>query len=174
MILRFVKPRRNAGRPLHDAVMAGALAPELYLAGIGEDTFEGRFDMVSLHAIMVMRHLRTLGEKGRMAADSLYRSVFDGLDYALREEGVGDSSIARKVRGHGEVFFGLARALDGALDAPEAHAAVADVLARNGIGRGNPAGALGYLLSAEAVLSAMPDERILSGAIDWPHPMAGG
>lgn len=174
MIPRFLKRRRDEGRLLHDAVMAGALAPSLYLAGIAEDTFEGRFDMVSLHAILVMRRLRAIGERGRAVADSLYRALFDGLDYALREEGVGDSSIARKVRGHGEVFFGLARALDAALDVPAPDEAVAGVLARNGIGQGDPAGALAYVLSIEARLADLPDASVLSGAIDWPEVPSGG
>ncbi|GAB5457493.1 MAG: ubiquinol-cytochrome C chaperone family protein [Henriciella sp.] len=125
--------RREAARAWHGEINRLARDPELYQSGLAQDTLDGRFEMVTLVTALVLRRLRDLGDPGRKLADSVYREVFSGLDHALREEGVGDASIARKVRGLGERFFGLARAVDAALGSEDEIAALTEVLARNGI-----------------------------------------
>ncbi|MEL7231876.1 MAG: ubiquinol-cytochrome C chaperone family protein, partial [Pseudomonadota bacterium] len=102
----------NPARGWYDAIMAKARDPRPFQIGAVDDTLEGRFAMVSLVSTLVLRALRDVGPEGRELADGVYREVFSGFDYGLREEGVGDSSIARKIRKMGEEFFGLARSLD--------------------------------------------------------------
>jgi len=153
---------------LYDQVMAAALAPDLYTAGVMADTFEGRFQAVSLHSALVMRRLREAGAPGTQLADGLYKRVFSGLDYAYREKGVGDSSIARKVRGLGEEFFGLARALDSALIEEDQTAAIAGALSRNGLGGKQVDRLTAYVIAADAGLFRMADAELLAGALSWP------
>ena len=104
-----------AARAAYECVMAAALDPSLYTGGVAADTFDGRFEMTALFASLAMRRLRHAGAPGRTLADALYRRLFSGFDYALREEGTGDATIAKKVRGLGERFYGLARAVDAGL-----------------------------------------------------------
>lgn len=152
--------RREAARAWHGEINRLARDPELYQLGLAQDTLDGRFEMVTLVTALVLRRLRDLGEPGRKLADSVYREVFSGLDHALREEGVGDASIARKVRGLGERFFGLARAVDGALGGADEITALTKVLARNGIidlEAGKPLSA--WLLElAQRLAEAEPDK----------------
>ena len=153
---------------LYQSVMSAALAPALYEAKWLNDTFDGRFESVTLHSALVMRHLRAFDEPGRTLADALYRQVFNGFDHALRERGAGDSSIARKIRALGERFFGLARAVDGALDEDAPQESIQSVLIRNGIGGEASAAAAAYLLELDTHLQALTLEQFETASIDWP------
>ena len=158
-----------SAQSLYDAAMQRALLPELYETGLAEDTFDGRFETVTLHTSLIMRHLRAHEAAGKRLADELYRLVFDGFDHALRERGAGDSSIARKVRGLGERFFGLARAIDTAIMAEEPQIELRNVLVRNAIGGGNPDHLALYLLQIDAYLSKISLEAFQTGNLNFPE-----
>lgn len=160
-------PEREAAVRIADAVMSGARQPGLFLKGLAADDFDGRFQMVALHGALVMRRLKDFGTGGLVVSEKLGEVLFDRFDYAYREEGVGDASIARKVRKLGERYFGLARALDGALNGEES---VESVLERNGVGKGAGTELAAYVAEADARLSRLPEDAIGSGRIEWPTP----
>lgn len=154
----------------YDQIMAKARDPEPFLQGAVEDTLEGRFAMVSLVSTLVLRALREVGLEGRELADGVYKEVFSGFDYALREEGVGDSSIARKMRKMGEEFFGLARAVDAVLSG-DSEDGLDQVLLRNGVatqGHGQALAKWAVLRADE--LAALNSEQLLSAQIGWRVP----
>ncbi|MEM8616823.1 MAG: ubiquinol-cytochrome C chaperone family protein [Pseudomonadota bacterium] len=132
---------KSVARDWHGVIQSAARQPSLYRARLAQDTLEGRFQQVALVACLVLRRLRDFGDEGRSLADAVYREVFSGFDHALREEGVGDASIARKMRGLGEEFFGLARAIDaafndantGKVQEGDLQKALSEILVRNGI-----------------------------------------
>ena len=159
---------RGQARSLHENLKKQALHHDLYLAGIAEDSLNGRFEQVSLHSAMIMRHLRNEGEDGRQLAQLLYEDVFSGFDYSLRETGVGDSGIARKVRKLGEHFFGLARGLEAAFSANEA-SALLEFATRNGLGHTNVPRFVGYLRKVDEILLVESPQIISEGAINWPN-----
>ena len=155
--------------PLYEITMQRSLLPDLYEKGLASDTFDGRFETVTLHSALIMRRLRDHGETGRKLSNELYKLVFEGFDHALRERGAGDSSIARKVRGLGERFFGLARAIDTAFEGEDQHAELRAVLVRNAIGGGNPDHLALYLLQIDAYLADLSLETFQTGQLTLPH-----
>lgn len=152
---------KEKGKALYKTLLAGALNADLYEAGIGEDTFEGRFEQVALHGALLMRALRECDQ--RDVSEALYEEIFAGLDHAYRETGVGDSSISRKVRKLGERFYGMARGLDSALE-DQTDADLAAFVARNGLSAGKPAALVSYLRSAHKGLSQADDIF----EVNWP------
>ena len=164
-------PAQVAGANLTDAVMKQALSPGYYRQGLAEDSFEGRFAMAAMIGALTMRRLRSEGSAGMQVAEALGETLFDRFDYALREEGVGDSSIARKARKLGEEFYGFARALDGVLAGESRKtvpAGLADVLARNGL-PGAPDRLAEHVLELESHLGDLPGAALLSGEVSWPQ-----
>ncbi len=168
---KFLGQDSNAklAQPLYDATMQRSLLSSLYEKGLADDTFDGRFETVTLHSALIMRNLRNHGEFGKKLADELYKLVFNGFDHALRERGAGDSSIARKIRGLGERFFGLARAIDGALAASDCREALRGVLVRNAIGGINPDHLAAYLLEIDTHLANLPLEAFQTGRLSLPE-----
>ena len=162
----------SAAKQLYEIMMDRALLPALYESRLADDTFDGRFETVTLHSALIMRRLRDHGEPGKLLADALYKRVFEGFDHALRERGAGDSSIARKVRGLGERFFGLARAIDTALDSEGQRVELRSVLVRNAVGGGNPDHLALYLLQIDAYLADVPLEAFQTGDLIFPDVQA--
>ncbi|MEM0986982.1 MAG: ubiquinol-cytochrome C chaperone family protein [Pseudomonadota bacterium] len=165
---RSPDPTAEAARLLCDAVIAKARLPWAYENAFVEDTFEGRFAMTSLYGGLVMRRLRSAEAGGLALAEKLGEALFDRFDYALREQGVGDSSIARKARKLGEEFFGLARAVNAALNARDVSVStLSPVLQRNGLGGPSPDPLSVHVLAVAQHLERCRDEDLLCGQITW-------
>jgi cytochrome b pre-mRNA-processing protein 3 len=94
------------------------------------DSRDGRLEMVTLHAVLVMRRLRQEGAPGQELAQTLFDVLFADLDRHLREWGVGDLSVGKHVKKLAQSFLGRAAALDPLLEGSDP-AALDEVLRRN-------------------------------------------
>lgn len=84
--------------------MAQARKPAFYLAFRVPDTFDGRFDLATLHAFLVLERLRSSGCSG--VAQAVVDDLFTGFDDALRELGASDMSMGRKLKSMADAFYG--------------------------------------------------------------------
>jgi cytochrome b pre-mRNA-processing protein 3 len=147
--------------PLYAQLVAQARQPGFYLHYGVADTVDGRFDMILLHLhLLLSAHNYDVSMKKR-----LMELVVADMDKSLREMGVGDMSIGKKVDK-------MAYAMNGRLQAYEAagtdEAALSAALARNVYRQeeAEQAPALAeYALSAMRLLSeAEPENTVLI----WP------
>lgn len=169
------KAAQKSAADWYVAIMAKSREPEPYLSGWIEDTLEGRFQMVTMVSTLVMRRLRDFGDEGRTLADGIYKNVFSGVDHALREEGVGDSSIARKVRKMGEEFFGLARAMDATFESSETSVQMTETLKRNVQSDADKAAQLAdWVIALDAELQEFARDAALSGQAPWSDAVLQG
>jgi cytochrome b pre-mRNA-processing protein 3 len=115
---------------LYGAIVAQARSEHFYRAYGVADTVLGRFDMIVLHAALLLRRMRA----GDAAMQALAQGVFDAfcldIDHNLREMGISDQGVPRQMRRVGEAFYGRARAYEAAL-AQGDDAMLAGALARN-------------------------------------------
>ena len=79
---------------------------EFYLNLDVADTVEGRFDMIILHIFVIMRRLKEGEEKTESFSQALFDLLFMDMDQNLRELGVGDMGLARRVPKMAEAFYG--------------------------------------------------------------------
>ena len=124
------KPHERAGFALYAAAVAAARDPWFYTALGVPDTLDGRFDLVGLHAALLIHRLQRDAPPGPELAQAVFDAMFSDMDQNLREIGVSDLSVGKRVRAMWEAFHGRARAYAAALDADD-HAALAAALARN-------------------------------------------
>ncbi len=156
---------------LHEAIVAQARTPALFRCHAIPDTFDGRFEFLLLHVLLVIRRLRTAGAEGDVAAQELFDLVFADFDRALRESGVGDLKVGSKVRRMAQAYFGRARALDDALAAAVPDA-LCTMLERNVYGTvsvetGTVGGLASYVRRQVVHLDSMADDRVVTGHIDF-------
>jgi cytochrome b pre-mRNA-processing protein 3 len=161
-------PQERAGFLLYGATVAESRAPALS-GGIGApDTTAGRFELICLHNALVIRRLRAFATP---EADALAQAVFDAMfadmDVTLREMGVGDLSVGKKVKSLWEGFHGRAEAYGAALDAGD-RLALTEALARNVWAGAEPPEGAAAALAAHA---AGFGERL--EALDLPTLSAG-
>ena len=118
MALFFTKKPRigDAHYALYAAIVAQSRQPVLYADWGVPDTLTGRFDMVSLHMALVLRRLQAEGSACRDFSQSLFDLFFKDMDRSLREMGVGDVSIPKRIEKMGNLFYGLVEGLGRALE----------------------------------------------------------
>jgi cytochrome b pre-mRNA-processing protein 3 len=160
------------GRQLYESVVERARQPLFYTEFAVSDSIEGRFELYSLHVILLLHRLKGQGAQAADTAQVLFDTFISQLDHALREIGVGDLSVAKKMRKLGEAFYGRAKHYDAALDA-EAGAELDALIGRTvfeGAGEAGRAQALAaYVRRGVTALAAEPLETLLDGRVDWPE-----
>lgn len=117
--------RKEAVRGFYDALVARSRDPVFFRNFAVPDTLDGRFDMMALHAWLVLAWLKGVGRDAQ--AQGLTDAIFTGFDEALREQGAGDMGLGRRIKAMADAFFGRLKAYDGAADSD----AMAQALARN-------------------------------------------
>ncbi len=156
---------------LYDEIVAGARDPALYSDYGVPDTFEGRFEALTLHASLVLRQLNLMPPPAAELAQDLADAVFAHLDATLREMGVGDVSVAKRMKKLAEAFLGRSLAYDRAFRA--GGGALAEALARNVYaGRCDALRLARYVEAARASLATTPLEVFVSGPVPFPRPAA--
>ena len=155
-LLSLIRRGRHerVGFELYGAAVAAARDPWLY-TGIGvPDTLDGRFDMVSLYVFLLIQRVKREKAPGPALAQAVFDAMFSDMDIKLREMGVGDLSVGRKVRVMWEAFHGRSAAYAAAMTAGDMPALEA-ALARN-VWRGEapPDGATAALRAVVAKVEA--------------------
>ncbi len=112
-------PDLKAADALFAAVVAQSRRPEFYRELGVPDTLDGRFDMINLHVVLVMRRLKH--KDHAPVSQALFDAYFKNLDSSLREMGVGDLTVPKRIRVMAEAFYGRVKAYESAFadDAPE-------------------------------------------------------
>lgn len=165
-------PRRTTIAALYERVATASRAPGLY-ADLGiPDTLEGRFEALSLHMILGLRALRELPPPADEVAKDLTDAFFRDMDASLREMGVGDTVVPKRMKKIAESFYGRAQAYDAPLnDADEGALALA--LARNAYGTEAPATPLArYALAADRGFKSVDLSTLLEKGPVFPDPGA--
>jgi cytochrome b pre-mRNA-processing protein 3 len=108
-----------------------------------------------------MRRLRALPPPANDVAQDFVDTLFRRLDASLRELGVGDMGVGKRMKKLARSFYGRAQAYDEALDSGDA-GALAEALGRNALGTGEPASALAaYVLACDRALAGQSLDDIL-------------
>ena len=178
MLRRLLGLRPNANRAVADAVyariVAAARQPEFYSDWDVPDTPLGRFEMLSLHVFLFMHRTRGGDQALADLTQELTDEFFTDVDHSLRELGIGDMGISKRMKKLARMFYGRAEAYDAALRAGDAPA-LAAAFQRNlrpDLKDWNGAGPLSlYAMDVERSLAAQTSEDLLQGRVEFPSPV---
>jgi cytochrome b pre-mRNA-processing protein 3 len=163
------RPAVLAGRRLYGSVVAQARHPAFYEQLGAADTVEGRFELYTLHVVLLLWRLKRQGPQAAETSQALFDAYLRGLDDALREMGVGDLSVGKKMRKLGEAFYGRVKSYDLALDALPDPQALSEVIGRTvSLGGGDQAALTEYAVRVLAALADVTLETLLGGEVAWP------
>jgi cytochrome b pre-mRNA-processing protein 3 len=162
----FSLGRRRARRQLVDRLYAKAVAqarqPFFYSARAVPDTVDGRFDLLALHMFLLLHRLGAEGAAMRGLAQDLFDLMFGDMDRSLREMGVSDMSVGKRVKEMARAFYGRIDAYEPALgDLAQLEAALARNLYRGGAIAPETLRAMaGYVQEQARVLAALEPAAI--------------
>ncbi len=166
-LLGFGQSRRLIAE-LHAGLVARAREPVFFRDLAVADTIDGRFDMVVLHAWLLLARLNELGM--RDVGQSLVDTLFTGFDESVRELGVGDIGAGHRVKKIADAFYGRLHAYaaaDG--DAAMAAALLRNIYRTRSDCEGNADVLARYVRSAQMHLAREP---LASGRVDFgPLPL---
>jgi cytochrome b pre-mRNA-processing protein 3 len=162
---------------LYEEIVAAARQPLLYAAYNVPDTPLGRFEMLSLHLFLLLHRLR--GEEGtaKGVAQELTDEFFLDVDHSLRELGIGDHGIPRRVKKLGRMFYGRAAAYGQALDEGDRAALIASLKrnVRPDAESWPEAGQLAdYVVAAWEHVARAATDTYASGSFRFERPEVGG
>ena len=184
---------------LYGAIVAQARSAAFYADYRVPDTVEGRFDLIVLHLVLLLSRLdrradagRDLGQKlpgqkllgqkllgqkllgQKLLGQELFDAFCRDLDANLREMGVGDLAVPKRMQAFAEAFYGRQAAYLAALGAADQRA-FEKALARNIFPAGDDAGAAQlarYARAAVIRLDAQDDSALVGGEVVFPSPEA--
>ncbi len=164
------KPAQIAGLALYNACVDQARLPVFYEAFGVPDTVEGRFEIYTLHVFLVLHRLKQQGARATDTAQGLFDTYLSSLDDALREMGVGDLSVGKKMRKLGEAFYGRVKNYDAAFKSLPDITELETLLQRTVYGGAVSNGLsslTGYVLHQVESLNATPLDMLLEGQVSW-------
>jgi cytochrome b pre-mRNA-processing protein 3 len=176
MILSIFRQKRPPiAEKLHASLVEASRKPVFYASLGVPDTVEGRFEMISLHMFLYMNRVRTTQNP---ALRELTQEVLDWgfleFDRAIRDLGVSDTRVPKKMKKLAAHFYGRVQALEPLLSANDV-GGLSATLGRIVYSDETAPGAIRlaqYTLSARDHLETLAEESLLQGVISFPEPVA--
>lgn len=128
--LRNKSRQALTARQLYGSSVAAARDPVFYRDWHVADTLEGRFEIVVLHVGLLVRRLTAEGEAGKRLGQAVLEEMFAAIDDDMRELGVGDMTVPKRVKAAASAFYGRLRVYDAALTKSD-DAALGEAFKRN-------------------------------------------
>lgn len=173
MLQSLFKPRpaKLAGEALYAAVASQARDPRFYRELGAPDRIDVRFELYALHLALLLERLSGQGPRAEETGQAALDAYVASLDDVLREAGIGDLSMAKKMKSVAQLLLGRLKAVRDGLSPPDRNALEAylgrTVYADAGESA-DPSGLAEYVLQAHAALGAQPLTDILEGRPVWP------
>lgn len=177
MLFRLFRQRRH-NRIIVDrqyaALTALARTPAFYAELSVPDTVMGRFEMLSLVLILFFRRTAKSDRSGQELAQEIIDAFFQDVDHSIRELGVGDQSVPKRMKKFAGMFYGRLESYAQALDGDDADQ-LAEALRRNiypETAEDAPAmtALADWAIKAEKALKDVTEEQVASGAVVMPPP----
>jgi cytochrome b pre-mRNA-processing protein 3 len=169
-----LNPRNRKIDDLYGAIVAQSRHAAFYTGYGVPDTMDGRFDLIVLHIVVLLARLDRAGPSARGAGQNLFDRFCRDLDANLREMGVGDLAVPKRMRQFGEAFYGRQAAYLAAFDAPDRRE-LEKALARNifqGVNGTGPRRLARYAHTLARQLEVHDQAALLRGAVVFPDPEA--
>jgi len=171
----FKKKKRN--QPIVDrqyaSLTSAARAPFFYTDLDVPDTVMGRFEMLSIVMILFFRRTAKSGVSGQEIAQEIIDAFFQDIDHSIRELGIGDQGVPKRMKKLAGMFYGRLESYAAALDGADRET-LAQALARNvypqAVEVSPMRGLADWMIGAEASLATFSEDDIARGAAVLPAP----
>ena len=168
---------RRCALALYGSIVSQARHPSFYTDVGIPDTPEGRFEMIAAHIVVVLQRLASEGDAGHRLGQALVEAFVGDMDDNVREMGIGDTGVARRVKKAAAALYDRHRAYGPALaddDRPRLATALALAIWGGETHRTAAAEVLAAtLLAAARVIAGQPGPDLLAGRVMFsPLPVA--
>ena len=151
-----------------------ARTPDFYARLDVPDTVMGRFEMLSVVMILFFRRTRSSATSGQEIAQEIVDAFFQDIDYSIRELGIGDNSVPKRMKKLAGMFYGRLESYAAAMDGNNRDA-LAMALRRNIhpdlADAPSMVGLADWMMEAEQHLNQVSETEISTGSASFPAPV---
>jgi len=175
-----LRSKKNAADPasvqlLYHEIVDAARRPEFYRDWQVPDTVEGRYEMLILHIFFVLRRLQEEKDahgiedpQAENFAQALFDHMFLDMDHSLREQGVGDLGVPKRIRKMVKAFYGRVFAYENGLkDGKLSEALHRNVYDNATVPKESPDALARYAAIQHKHIMAQSAKDLMRGKIDW-------
>ena len=166
-------PQETRARALYEGVVAQARQPGFYRDCGVPDSVDGRFELIALHAFLVLHRLKADPSDTEALGQALFDAMFQDMDQSLRELGASDLGVGPRVKRMAQGLSGRIAAYEAGLSGPAVELEAA--LRRNLFGTVTPepaqVGAMAtYLRGAVEALTQWEPAKIEAAGPEFGPP----
>lgn len=176
-------PFKRKAEVFYGKVVAAARQPGFYGPGRAPDTPEGRFELIALHLFLIAERVKTTAPDGQDVARALIEAFVVDMDDCMREMGVGDLTVPKRVKRAAAGFYERSGAyrdgLAAGLSKPAEPDALASIAARTILqqaeGDGFARVLADYIRASQTRLDRLSSDELAAGRWDFapaPAPLA--
>ncbi|MEQ8305945.1 MAG: ubiquinol-cytochrome C chaperone family protein [Hoeflea sp.] len=153
--------------------ITGAARSPVFYDGMGvPDTVMGRFEMIAIHLVLYLRRTASAGEAVQGLAQEVLEAFFEDVDHSIRELGIGDMGVPKRMKKFARMFYGRANSYGQALEARDRQA-LAAALSRNihpeaGSDAPSSDALADWMLMASEELANVGEETLAQGRLVFP------
>jgi len=171
--LKKTAPTQLAGQSLYAQAVAQSRQIVFYTDYGVPDEIGARFEILVLHVLMLTDALKSEELQRRETSQALFDALMQALDDTLREQGIGDLSVPKKMKKLGQEVYTRMVRWDEMWEQDAPTDAQADYLRRTLYAGQEEAAALPLWSQALAhyindVRAALRADRLTEGQADWP------
>ncbi|MDO6963784.1 ubiquinol-cytochrome C chaperone family protein [Rhizobium alvei] len=153
---------------------AAAREPELYRSYAVPDTVIGRFEMLSTVLILYFRRTQSASDSSKALAQSIVEAFFEDIDHSMRELGISDHGVPKRMKKFASMFYGRGDSYGRALDSGDLVELEAALRRNFHPENADPALSMQklahYMLEIEANLKTVPDDVVARGEVTITAP----
>lgn len=162
----------------YELLTTAARQPVFYTDYEVPDTVMGRFELLSIVMILFFRRTRSSVTSGQELAQEIVDAFFEDIDYSIRELGIGDNSVPKRMKKLAGMFYGRLESYAAAMDGND-RVALAAALRRNiypkaDDGEASMTALADWMMTAEAHLAGIAEAEIATGSATLPLPATLG
>lgn len=172
MIFNQNKKTKDAAHVIFTKIVDQARNPIFYSQWDVADSLDGRFDLIILHVALVADRFEQSDGNKKIALMIRYiqEVLFDNMDLSLREMGVGDMSVGKKVKVMAEAYYGRKAAYQKALRADDDLESLKLALIKNVFRDNAPDGVIldkftSYINKQHRCLENQTDDNLISAKL---------
>lgn len=169
--------KKNHNRAIVDrqyaALTSLARVPFFYTHLDVPDTVMGRYEMLSVVMILYFRRTAKSEVSGQEIAQEIVDAFFQDIDHSIRELGIGDQGVPKRMKKLAGMFYGRLETYAAALEEKDREALAAALRRNIYLERETAAdmrGLADWMLTAETALAAVSEDEISRGAAVLPQP----
>lgn len=168
--LRTRQAGRQKAAEIYGAVVTQARYPVFFARAGVPDTPEGRYELIVLHLFLVLERLRGAGDAGVEPSRLLIETFITDMDDQMREMGVSDLAVPKKVKRAAALFYERSEAYRTAMGEGTTDALAAALRLAVPTTGERAAALAGYVKEAITALAGQDREVLLTGRVTFPEP----